>query len=77
MLFNVPSILYHNFAHNQLEDFCACLGTLFLKYFQRVCDGWVFLLQATGFVMADSLRKLICKEIFGNIQKLGREEMKK
>lgn len=31
MLFNVPSILYHNFAHNQLENFCAYLGTL--KYF--------------------------------------------
>ena len=75
MLFNVPSILYHNFAHNHLEDFCACLGTL--KYFQRVCGGWGFLLQATGFAMADSLRKLVCKEIFGNIQKLGKEEMKK
>ena len=59
MLFSVPSILYHNFSHNQLENFCACLGTL--KYFQRAYDGWGFLLQATGFIMADSLRKLIYK----------------
>lgn len=66
MLFNVPSILYHNFAHNQLENFCACLGTL--KYFQKACDGWGYLCQATRFIMADSLRKLIHKEIFGNTE---------